>query len=124
MNIDEISRILLPIATAGAIIKLIIEGIIGIKKHEILSKYRNVVINTLSFAFVISAAISYYIFKSYKYAVILFFITWLIESMLFLIKKEQPSRYEIWMMIYQTGVLSLLLLIYFVILIVDVLKTL
>ena len=123
MNLDDINKVLVLIATVGGIIKLSIDGISAIRKHEILTKYKYVLINSLSFLFVIAAAFSYYVSKSYKYAVILFFISWLIESGLFVFKNDRLTRYDIWMMIYQTGVLLLLVIIYFVMLIIKVFET-
>lgn len=39
MSFDDINKILMFLVTAGGLIKLSIEGVRGIKKHEILTKY-------------------------------------------------------------------------------------
>ena len=121
MILDEINKY---VALIGGLVVIVQGGIFiyeKAKKHDLLPNLINL-FHFISFLSAALAFVSIFSYNAYLHAVLFFFISWVIDSYFFGTGIEKPTRYEIWMMIYQTNVLFMLIMIYFVIHILNILK--
>lgn len=113
------------VALTGGLIAIVQGGFSiyeSARKHDLLPINPIKTLRFLSFLSTVLAFVYLFTYSAYPHAIVFFLISWTIDSYFFGTKVERPSRYEIWMMIYQTNVLFMLIILYLITRILNVLQ--